>query len=85
MKITQKIWLWIFEFKIKRVQDDKKIEFLTKQLLNELENQGYDIYTEGCGHIDIWNYYSDNDLVVGNIINEWAIPCGTYEGKFMKK
>lgn len=44
--MIMKIWLWVFEFRIKRVRDDKKIEFLTKQLLSELELQGNAINKE---------------------------------------
>lgn len=88
MNIFKKFWLWKLEFKINRLPTKtghEKIEFLTKQLLKELENNGYDIYTENMGHLDINNYYSDNTLTVSNVLNDFTVECGTYESKLMKK
>jgi hypothetical protein len=63
-----------------------KIQTLAKKLLAELKKQGYDIYTENGGHIDIWHHKSLNDRVyVENCINDWRIDCGTYENKLNKR
>jgi len=67
------LWLWAFEFRLNRVKDDKKIEFITRKLLKELEGQGY--------HIDdmlpIWTY--GNHLRVGVGVDAGNdIDCGKY-------
>lgn len=63
-----------------------KIETLVKKLLAELEKQGYDIYTENGGHVDIWHHNSINDRVyMENCLNNWRIDCGTYENKLTER
>ena len=76
--MKMKIWLWIFEFKLKRVADDKKIEFLVRNLLEELESQGYSLQSFTTGHIDIWNH-EGSDLTIENISKKWSIKCGKYK------
>ena len=76
MKLSFKLFLWIFEFKLKRVPDDKKIIFLANQLLDELEGQGYDCTpTNGdlfCAEVS-WYRDSKTSLKVWNIIKNWKI------------
>jgi hypothetical protein len=76
-----KLWLWIFEFKLKRVKDDKKIEFLTKELLKELEAQGYNLQSYTTGHFDMWLH--GNKLSIENLGKEWKIDCGKYNRKLV--
>ncbi|MBP2660322.1 MAG: hypothetical protein H6Q69_3354 [Firmicutes bacterium] len=90
MKIVKKIWLWVFEFKLKRVADDKKVEFLAKQLLEELELQGYTLKsTDDIYGIDINIYrnsgFGANRCEVLNGLSKWEIDCGTYEPKWEDK
>lgn len=40
-----KLWIWMIEFRVRRVSDDKKLLVLTEMLINELKNQGNDIYS----------------------------------------
>jgi hypothetical protein len=79
MKIVKKIWLWVFEFKLKRVADDKKIAFLLKELLEELESQGKDLNGLGCGYVTIWIH--GNNAKIENSFKNWKIDCGKYERK----
>ena len=34
-----KLWNWIFEFRVNRVKDNKRIEFLANYLINEMKAQ----------------------------------------------
>ncbi|MDF2857842.1 MAG: hypothetical protein K0Q87_3693 [Neobacillus sp.] len=82
--MKMKIWLWIFEFKLKRVADDKKIEFLAKELLKEVESQGYTLKsTDEIYGIDVNIYrnsgFGANRCVVKNGLGDWEIECGTYK------
>lgn len=77
MKFAMKLWLWIFEFRIKRVPKNEKIEFLTRELLSELESQGYSLMGIVCGHLTIWIH--DNDAEIENSHKNWRIKCGNYQ------
>jgi hypothetical protein len=75
-----KLWLWVFEFRFKRTRDDKRIEFLAKRLLRELESQGYTL--SGCPggtkkYVNLY-VYQDDTLHVDNIQNGWFVHCGNY-------
>lgn len=76
MSVAFKLFLWLFEFKLKRVPDDKKVIFLTNQLLDELEGQGYDCSPT---HRDLfslnvsWFKESETSLRVGSVIHHWEI------------
>jgi len=83
-----KLWLWVFEFKLKRVADDKKIEFLAKELLKEVEAQGHSLkFTNGIYGADIKIYEFDNShrLVVENCSSPFEIKCGKYKPIINKK
>ena len=75
-----KFWLWQFNFRMNRVRDDKKIEFLAKELLKEVEAQGYSLKgTDDVYTLDLRVFTNDNRLFTANIISKWEIACGTYQ------
>ena len=58
-----KVWLWWFEFKIKKVQDKEKVEFLTKALWNELEKTDDLVVSTGAfKEVSIQKFPSNNML-----------------------
>lgn len=76
MSVAFKWFLWLFEFKLKRVPDDKKVIFLANQLLDELEGQGYDCTPTNsdlfCLNVS-WYKDSKTSLRVWSIIKNWEI------------
>lgn len=76
MSLSFKLFLWIFEFKLKRVPDDKRIIFLANQLLDELESQGYDCTPTNSDLFSLnvsWYRDSKTSLRVWNILKNWEI------------
>jgi hypothetical protein len=82
VSIAKRFWLWVFEFRIRQVRDKAKIEFLAKELLKEVEAQGYSLYsTNAIYGLDINIFTGRNDLHVSNMSSGWDIKCGTYAPK----
>lgn len=81
MKLTKRLWLWVFEFKVRRVKDTDKVTFLAQMLLKELEGQGYTlISTDGMGCVNLNIYRTlENRFEVENTLGGWGIKCGTYQ------
>jgi hypothetical protein len=74
MKIVKKIWLLVFEFKVKRVPDNEMTAFLTKELIKELCRQGYELDSQ-CDLINIW-IHRGNELSVVGLKDNNRIECG---------
>lgn len=77
MSISFKLFLWLFNFKVSWVPDDKKILFLANQLLDEAEKQGYDTSPTSGDlfglDVDWFKDAKQNGLQVGNIVNGWKV------------
>jgi len=77
--ITKKLWLWFFEFRLRRVRDAGKIEFLAKELLKEVEAQGYNLKsTNDLYGLSLNIFTSDNSLIISNILANWKTDGGKY-------
>jgi hypothetical protein len=87
MRLIKKLWLWRFELKISKVKDNEKIEFLARELLKELEGQGYSLKsTDGVYGVDLSIYPTINNMFrVQNSLAGWLIPCGTYQPVIKKE
>jgi hypothetical protein len=55
-----KFWKWKFEMKLSKVKDSEKVEFLTKELLKELNVE----FQNDCNYISIFTHSSDKSIVV---------------------
>ena len=73
-----KLWLWIFEFRLRRKRDDDKISFIVRSFLSELEGQDFDLdYHKNKGTaIFLWLYEIDNSVRIE--ANGWRLECGKY-------
>lgn len=83
MNLIKKLWLWRFELKLSKVKDNEKIEFLAKELLKELEAQGYSIEgVSGCGYFNVWIHGDELYINRSHGVNsDFSIKCGKYRFK----
>jgi len=81
-----KLWLWVFEFKLRRKKNDERIKFLVHSLLSEVEGQGYRLQStpdvQSCSiGIHKSAYGIANYCYVGNVSSKWEVLCGSYDIK----
>lgn len=67
---------WQIEHKIKRLDADDRVIYLTEKLIDELKKSGREINTEaGDEHFDVWifNHGEFSKLSVQNVLKNWSV------------
>jgi hypothetical protein len=67
-----KFWKWLIEVKIKRLDTEERIIYLTNKIIHELQNGGYDLKTNLVSGFDVF-IYSSGQGVIHNALNNWKI------------
>lgn len=80
-----KIFKWFIGIKIKHIDADKRIAWLTNKLLNELVKNGYSIKTttNPATHLSVWinaHKHESWELRISNTMQNWEIR-DSYTGR----
>ena len=72
-----KFWRWRLEVKLQSLDEDKKIVFLSRELLKTISKSGRENQVDdNMLSIDIDVFKFSNEGYVGNILTHWKLPLG---------
>jgi len=75
-----KFFKWIVEFKLRRLDGEKRINYLANRLIQEVNRQGYSVMeptiSEGFGSLSLYvfDYNTNNAKLLVEKIGKFSIP-----------
>jgi len=72
-----KLFCWVIEFRLKRMENKERLEYLVHRLAQELMAQGYEIpATPHCQHVSLWGQDFSSSIDVSNTNTSIELKAG---------